>query len=690
MKKDVTERKRNRKIGVKITLIIVFIQIVVMTVQFVVLGSSIQNRIRKDTKNNMQTIVESRCTIVENYVKENENYLTAFSRAGEVTALLKNPQDQEATKAAQAYTEKYSADWEALEGVYISEWNTHVLTHTNPKVAGIYLREGDPLKKLQDSITATEGVYNTGILISPASGNQVISMYRECDDEQGNTIGFVGGAIFTNNLIEKLNSYKINGLNQAKYTVVNAKTGEYLFNDDPEKVAKVAEESYVKDIIASVTNEKDDVIDHLEYKDSGKTYMASYKYMSDRGWIFIITNNNDEIFAAVNDSQLIQFALSLSALVVLTLVSLLVIRRTTKPLTPIKEALVRIENFDITPNKNIERYVNKKDELGSIAEAANSLIASLHGIVVTLKDVSSQLGNKSTSLANASTELVDDVTDNIATTEELSASLECSNEAVGKVNKEIYEINNLLSNILEKLESSTKSSGQLIESAQEMKHQAQGSYEESQITLDKTKASVEYAMDRLNELNKINDMTATILSIASQTNLLSINAAIEAARAGEAGRGFAVVASEIGQLADISKETVSGIQSICESVNESIDMVNDCFNMIIQFIELDVTGQFKNFANSSSKYSASVDNIMKEIKEITTSTNSLSNSLKEIAENVENLQNISIQNGSAITVIVEKDESISNVASNISQQSDDNKKMSEELEEIVDRFKLEE
>lgn len=153
-----------RRLGTRITACILLIQIVVMTAMVVFIGSVITNNTRKSTTNNMETVVEERGKIIENYVQEAENTLTAYSRAGEITALLNDPTDAGAAAAAQSYTEKFSADVKNLEGFYVSEWDTHVLAHTNEAVVGITTREGESLKALQEAMLAADGVYNTGIL----------------------------------------------------------------------------------------------------------------------------------------------------------------------------------------------------------------------------------------------------------------------------------------------------------------------------------------------------------------------------------------------------------------------------------------------------------------------------------------------------------------------------------------------
>ena len=70
--------------------------------------------------NNLQTIVQERSQIVDNYVQESEMILSAYSKAGEVLNILKNPENKSAIDAAQKYTESFSKDINNLEGLYIT------------------------------------------------------------------------------------------------------------------------------------------------------------------------------------------------------------------------------------------------------------------------------------------------------------------------------------------------------------------------------------------------------------------------------------------------------------------------------------------------------------------------------------------------------------------------------------------
>lgn len=683
--------KRKIKVSWLITALLLAIQTVALVVVYLFVNGAITKNIRENTVANMRTIVEERSLIIENYVRETERYLTAYSRAGEINELLKNPTDPEVVAAAQKFTETYSADMENLEGIYASEWNSHVLAHTSAGVVGITTRSGDALKALQDSMLAADGVYNTGFIFSPATGKQIVSMYRACYDESGNPIGLVGGGIFISGLKEELDSLPVADLKQAKYYLINANTGEYIFHEDEEMLGVVAEEQYVKDIMSDITQKgtKGAYTDYVEYKDTnGTESLAAYHYIADRDWIFLLADNADEIFASADETNTTLLVLCAIALVVLLVITYVTITVCMKPLNPIGRTLLHIAECDISDDQEIKKYVKRSDDLGGIAKASGVVIASLRNIVSTLKDCCIQLNDKVYTLQDSSSYLVDCVTDNISTTEELSASLENVNEAIEKVNEEITGIHTAINGVAGNLKNSSDASDAMLAGATKMRDMADATFRASKQRLEETKESVKVALESLNNLSEINVMASNILDIASQTNLLSINASIEAARAGEAGRGFAVVAEEIGKLAETSEDTASGIQKLCDSSNQSIHAVNECVQTIMQFMENDVLENFGVFADKSNEYSASVEAIKQDIEELNRFMSNLEQSIEQISGNVEDVQQISRGNKAAIGVIVEKSESTANIALEIQKQSEENKNMADSLDEIVNKFTM--
>lgn len=681
--------KRQIKVTYLIIVLIMVIQTLVLSVLYAVVSRSINENISASTIASMQTMVTERSQIISNYVNETESYLTAYSRAGEITDLLLNPTDAEATKQAQKYTEVFSADIPNLEGIYVSEWNTHVLAHTNPAVVGMITREGDSLKALQNSMVAADGVYNVGFIFSPASGKQIVSMYRACYDDKNNPIGLVGGAIYISGLKEILDSMPSAGMEHAKYYLVNAVTGEYIFHENEELLGTVAEEEYIKQIIDVASKEQGDVTNYIEYDENGTDSIAAYRYMADKGWVFVLTDTYDEIFATVEKTKQILLMLCLAAIILLIVVTYIVISITMKPLSPIGRTLLKIADCDVSNNIYIQKYVNRKDDLGGLARATNIVSNALNNIISTLKTCCGSLDENTVTLQDSAEELINCVADSIATTEELSASMDNVNSAIEYVDNEINSIHSSMGEVMVSLRNSAESSDIMLAGANEMSDVANETFELSKNRLAAVKESMKAALESLNGLSQINDMATNILDIASQTNLLSLNASIEAARAGESGRGFAVVAGEIGNLADTSKVVASNISQLCNSSNESISIVNNCVEDVMAFIEKDILVSFENFAKRSNACSNSAEDIKKDIMQLDDFIRSLESSISQIYSNIADVKNISNENGIAIGVIVEKSESTANIAEEIQKQSADNKQMADELGKIVNKFILE-
>ena len=630
---------KNKSIGI-ITIILIA-QIIVMAIVYYFVDFSVTGSMKENAVKTMETVSQERSQIIENYIVDTENYLTAYSRAGEIKTLLENPSDPDAVREAQAYTERFSKDREYLEGIYTSDWQTNVLAHTNPKVVGITTREGEALSALQKLLLESEKVYNAGIIISPASKTQIISIYRACYDENNTPVGLVGGGIFTEGLVNILDSLPAEGMKQLNYYLVNTKTGEYIFHSDKDKITKVAEEQYIKDILQQIKDGESS--GSLTFDEGDTEYLASYQFMDGRDWAFVITDPSSEVFSSLRG---IRFTLVLICIVGV--------------------AILMAFTYKI-----IDR-----------------LIKSLKEVVETLGLCSGSLNTKTDDLSNHAQNLVGCVTENTSIIEELTASQVHTDDIVEDVHEKVTDIGRWMENTMEHLGMSVKSSEGLIRRSSEMNEQAQDAYENSRRTFEETKEAVKDVMQRLEEITRINKMTGEIVDIASQTKLLSLNASLEAARAGEAGKGFEVVAAEIGELAQTTTATAGDIQSICDDANTSIEDVKKCFDTIIQFLEQNVMGQFEIFAENARQYSISADQIRHDIMDLNESSDVLSNSLQQITSSVTSVKEVTRENSTAIGMIGQKNGNTSQIADKIRLQSDDNRKLIQQLEKLIKRFKF--
>ena len=667
-----------------IAMIITGVTIVCVLILFVISNSNMTAAMRTTAENNIITSLDSKTQIIDEYISSAETSLYAFSQSGEIKEFLKDPTNESKKAVAQAYTEKYHEALGNWEGIYLCSWESEVLTHSNAGAVGMIMREGDSLKSLQDSITAAgHGVYNTGIMVSPASGNQVISMYAPVFDGE-NIIGFVGGATLAQGMKDILDAAKIAGLENAEYSLINLNKGIYIFDKDETLINTEVEKEPLLAIMEEAKSgvEKDTV----EYQEDGQSYFSVYKMLGNRGWLLVIRDTETEIFGLVKSSQIILGIVCLITIILIAAISYIFIGIKINPLTRVTKAIDKLEKLDLQQDEKLEKYAARKDEVGQIAKALISLGETFRNIVETLDNCSASLTVSSDTMGDVSRELMSSVESDSATTEELSAGIINTNESISNMTSEVSRMKDMANHIETCVQKSNSDSEDLTRAAKDMNAMANESMESSVEKIAQTREKVEEAITELQALNKINDMATQILDITSQTNLLSLNASIEAARAGESGRGFAVVADEIGKLAKDSSETVSQIQGICEAANKSIEKVRDCFSDIMGFLETDMAQKFASFADISKEYEKVVAQIKDSIDTIEETTSEFVESVSNIMEQVDTISAASTDNAQGVDELIHKnDETVSHVDQVVT-SAKENKENAEKLSEIINRF----
>lgn len=673
-----------KKMSTSIAMIITGVTIVCVLILFVISNSNMTAAMRTTAENNIITSLDSKTQIIDEYISSAETSLYAFSQSGEIKEFLKDPTNESKKAVAQAYTEKYHEALGNWEGIYLCSWESEVLTHSNAGAVGMIMREGDSLKSLQDSITAAgHGVYNTGILVSPASGNQVISMYAPVFDGE-NIIGFVGGATLAQGMKDILDAAKIAGLENAEYSLINLNKGVYIFDKDETLINTEVEK---EPLLAFMEEAKSGVEkDTVEYQEDGQSYFSVYKMLGNRGWLLVIRDTETEIFGLVKSSQIILGIVCLITIILIAAISYIFIGIKINPITRVTKAIDKLEKLDLQQDEKLEKYAARKDEVGQIAKALISLGETFRNIVETLDNCSASLTVSSDTMGDVSRELMSSVESDSATTEELSAGIINTNESISNMTSEVSRMKDMANHIETCVQKSNSDSEDLTRAAKDMNAMANESMESSIEKIAQTREKVEEAITELQALNKINDMATQILDITSQTNLLSLNASIEAARAGESGRGFAVVADEIGKLAKDSSETVSQIQGICEAANKSIEKVRDCFSDIMGFLETDMAQKFASFADISKEYEKVVAQIKDSIDTIEETTSEFVESVSNIMEQVDTISAASTDNAQGVDELIHKnDETVSHVDQVVT-SAKENKENAEKLSEIINRF----
>lgn len=495
-----------------------------------------------------------------------------------------------------------------------------------------------------------------------------------------------GGSLDSGILEHILMNANLEGV-ESSYTYIVDSEGNMLYHPNKDKIGKSVEnvivKSYIQDLKSGIKH--DTGVVEYDYNGSIK-YAACYTDENGR-FILVVSADDDDVLR--DSASLIVKVTAISLLIGMAaiVVVFIFIRKIVAPLSYATNAVEELAalDFRVKNEQQERRFAGLKDEVGNIMRAVLKLRGELTAVVTELKNQSGNLFEQSASLSKSASDTMNNMKDTDRAVDEMANGATMLAQETQSASENVIEIGNMI----DKVNDNTEELAKDADNMKELGENAENILRQLIAGQKEMVTHIGVVNDKTHEANKaagkISEVVNLITEIASQTNLLSLNASIEAARAGEAGRGFAVVAENIKQLAEQTTSSAADIQDIIHDLEqksgETVEKTEAVNNIVNKQSE-----DMKQTADILNQVITGITGLIDKIDSIAVSVANMDKSKENVVDVIGNLSSVSQENAASTEETSASTTMAMETAKKIADEAVKLKDIAQELEDRMKQF----